>query len=685
MTTPTFDGPPEDRTTSPYTGWTRAHWENLADAQLAAVRPFATKRHALIDLPGPASRSGRHSDGLEGFARTFLLAGFRLAQSGDTDPGGHAEWYADGLTAGTDPSSPERWPRMTECGQAKVECASIAIALHESKRWIWDRLNDKVQQRIIAWMTDMHGTDVPANNWVWFRAITSAFLREVGAPWSAADIEHAAERTEAWYAGGGWYSDGGDDQEHGLGLRRFDHYSGWAMQYYPLWYCRISGPHADPAALPRYRRRLRRYLDDAQHLVGADGRPLLQGRSLTYRYAALCPLWVGAVFDASPLPPGRTRRLASGMIQHFMQAGCFDKNGIQPLGWHSQFTALRQPYSGPGSPYWSSKGFAGLVLPADHPVWTDKEQPLQIEQGDTTRRLAAPGWLVQGTAADGVVRIINHGTDYASKTAQADDPCYARLSYSTHAFPDSTQQALADPADSHAALLDPHGHPSHRSPLTRLHLGERTAASRHRAHWPQGPVPAPFAFAEPPPFRTGPWITTASILNGSFEVRLTRIDGNLDQPLRLRMGGYCLAADAPLHLDTNADAHPDTACVRRAINDGNGGSSSDGDGDGDKADTILASTVANLSGFDQAGIATAEDANALGQYSATPWLATSAAVQPGTVYGAVVCLSAIAAGPTVAAAAQLTVRQEPDGTSVATIHWSDGSKDTIRLNAAPPT
>ena len=656
------DSLPEDRAASPYTGWTRAHWERLADAQLAAVRGYATRRHALVDLPGPASRSGRHSDGLEGFARTFLLAGFRLAQSGDTDPAGYAEWYAEGLAAGTDQDSPERWPRLTECDQAKVECASVAIALHESRTWIWDRLGDDTRQRIVAWMTDMHGTSVPDNNWVWFRAVTSAFLRSVGAPWSGDDIDHAIARTEQWYAGDGWYSDGGDS---GSGLRDFDYYSGWAMQYYPLWYCRISGTAADPALLDRYRGRLRRYLDDAQHLVGAGGEPLLQGRSLTYRYAMLCPLWAGAVFDATPLPAGRTRRLASGVLRYFTAAGCFDERGLQPLGWRGEFTALRQPYSGPGSPYWSSKGFAGLVLPASHPVWTEQEQPALIEGGDVRLRLDAPGWLVRGTAADGVVRVVNHGSDHAAgpaeadESAEADDPCYARLGYATHAFPDSTADALSDPVDSHVALLDGAGRPSHRRPLTRLHLGDNAAASRHRAHWPLGPVPAPYARDPAPAYRPGPWITTASVLHGPLEVRLTRADGPVGEPLRLRLGGYCLAADEPPSADTS---RLPAAWLRRP--------------DG------LASTVVNLRGFDQGGIATAEDANALGRHSATPWLATSAPVRPGDVYGALVCLSGAVGGPDVAADVGLSVRRERSGTAIVTVDWGDGTHDTARLD--PP-
>ncbi|MFC1440125.1 DUF2264 domain-containing protein [Streptacidiphilus sp. N1-10] len=668
--------PGDDRRTSPYTGWTRAHWEELADRQLLAVRPFATRRHGLVEPLGPASRNGRRSDGLEGFARTFLLAGFRLAQGGDDDPAGLAEWYAEGLAAGSDPAAEDAWPLLDACGQAKVECASVAIALHESRPWIWDRLDDRVRQRIVEWMTAMHGTEVPDNNWVWFRAVTSAFLRSVGAPFHEPDIEHAVARTEHWYAGHGWYSDGGhresdgpqsDGPQSGRGLRNFDHYSGWAMQYYPLWYCRVSGADADPALLPRYRERLRRYLDDAPFLVGAEGRPLLQGRSLTYRYATLCPLWVGAVFDATPLKPGLTRRLASGTLRHFAERGAFDPRGLQPLGWHREFTALRQPYSGPGSPYWSSKGFAGLVLPRDHPVWTEAELPLPIEEGDFRRRLAAPGWLVNGTAADGVVRVVNHGSDHAGSgppAAEADDPAYARLCYSTHAFPDSGDEALNDPLDSHVALLDRTGRPSHRRPLTRLQLDEQVASSRHRAHWPLGPVPAPYADGPAAPaFRDGPWITTASVLHGPLEVRLVRVDGAADQPLRLRVGGYCLADDAPLSAQTSADPGPDAAAWLRR---------SDG----------VASTVVGLRGFDRAGVAGARDANALGRHSATPWLATSGAVVPGELYAALVCLSGTAAGPDTAEGLLVDVTSAEDGALLATVGWGDGRRDSVRLS--PP-
>lgn len=93
--------PADDRILSPYTGYTRAHWETTADLLLAAALRYATPGHALIDLPGLPSQSGVRSDGLEGFARTFLLAAFRTAGASGKDPHGFLERYTAGLVRGT--------------------------------------------------------------------------------------------------------------------------------------------------------------------------------------------------------------------------------------------------------------------------------------------------------------------------------------------------------------------------------------------------------------------------------------------------------------------------------------------------------------------------------------------------------------------------------------------------------
>lgn len=53
------------------------------------------------------------SDGLEGYARTFLAAAFRVSGAGGADPYGWLERYADGLAAGTwtpGRDDAESWP-----------------------------------------------------------------------------------------------------------------------------------------------------------------------------------------------------------------------------------------------------------------------------------------------------------------------------------------------------------------------------------------------------------------------------------------------------------------------------------------------------------------------------------------------------------------------------------------------
>ena len=624
---------PADLRLSPYTGWTRGHWEATADQMLLAVRPYAGPGNALISMPGPASRAGTWSDGLEGFARTFLLAAFRLAGAGGHDPHGLADWYAAGLATGTDPASPQRWPRLDEIDQAKVEAASIVIALHETRPWIWDRLDDTVRARVLDWLAPFVRAWVPDNNWVWFRAVAAAFSRSEGGAWDQADINYAVNRTEDWYAGDGWYTDGGP--------RTFDHYSGWAMQLYPLWYCRIAGNLAEPGLAERYRERLRRYLSDAAHLVGGNGAPLFQGRSLTYRFAALAPFWAGALFDATPLAPGLTRRLASGMLRYFLDAGCLRADGTLSIGWHGEFPAIRQPYSGPGSPYWAAKGFAGLLLPADHPVWQHPEEPLPVERADFTLAASAPGWIVSGTSADGIVRIANHGSDHAhGDKAETDDPFYCRWSYATHTAPD-----LNDSVDSAIALLDANGEPSHRRPLEPISAAGRTAISRHQAHWP-----AP----DGEPSTTGPWLTTASVVKGSWEVRLVRIASDSEAgQYTIRIGGWAVAGNEP----PAQQEVQGTALVTTA--------------DG------LTSQVTALHGTMLPGVHRPASPHAFGNHAAIPYLHSATQVQPGETYAAAVALSADRLSP--GAPPQLTIELSNTDEMTATITWPNGTRDQLTL------
>jgi hypothetical protein len=246
------------------------------------------------------------------------------------------------------------------------------------------------------------------------------------------------------------------------------------MHLYPLMWTRLAagGARGDRAAEARevYRDRLRRFLTGYFDFFGADGAPVHQGRSLTYRFAAAAPIWIGELFDCSPYGAGLSRRAASGVLQYFAERGAPDERGLLTLGWHGEFLPTTQTYSGPASPYWGSKGFIGLMLPAGHQVWAAPEQPLPVERGDFESAIAPVGWVLSGTRRDGIVRLLNHGSDKARHHTppyrEHDEPHYSPLAFSTATAPDVAPEAWARRVGNHLALITPDGVPTRRGVIT---------------------------------------------------------------------------------------------------------------------------------------------------------------------------------------------------------------------------
>src|SRR5262245_47316601 len=234
------------------------------------------ERHDL--RPGPRWRTkSNRIEGLEGYARTFLLAAYRLAASGGRAPGDLVDRYAQGLGTGTDPSSDEAWPPIEDQSQPIVEAALIALALHETRRWIWQELDDATRQRTVDWLSGIQGKQTFLNNWVLFPVIVQAFLKSVGAPHRQEEIDRNLDLVDSWYRRDGWYTDGPG--------QNYDYYVGWVLHFHTLMWCRIDGDRSDAARAAVYRRRVFRFLEQYRLMFGADGAPLYQGRSLTYRFA----------------------------------------------------------------------------------------------------------------------------------------------------------------------------------------------------------------------------------------------------------------------------------------------------------------------------------------------------------------------------------------------------------------
>ncbi len=633
----------------------------LADRLLAGAREHASPDHALITIPGPTGGRGKQVDGLEGFARTFMLAAFRIAGSedGDEEAAALADWYAAGIEAGVDPNSPNRWIRPKEASQARVEVASIALGLDMTRRQIWDRLSERSQQQLVEYMAEVVGDDdYPPNNWLWFRIVTETFLRSVGGPFSLEDFKTDLALYESFERPGGWYTDGAG--------RKFDHYAGWAMLLYPVLWERMQGAkeliaELDPSLPARTRDSLGLFLADAVRLLGGQGGPLIYGRSLIYRFAAAAPFWAGIFADVQDPDPALLRSAATAVVAHFEDHGVPNEDDLLTLGWFQDWPKMAQSYSGPSSPYWASKGLLGIALPADHPVWSLPEEELPAAKSDQLFQIEAPGWVVSTTRADGIVRIANHGNDNAALgSAGADSPLYARFGYSSATAPWLRDVDWESPSDQSVSLLDKDGNGSHRSGFTFLGFqGPGVASSLNLLRWMD-------LDEEQDLFGAGLVGTSAaagtavvhSILHGPWELRLVRFLTVAPQAKTLRLSGWAVSGE-----HVRKELLPNSALVT-----------------GDGVTSILSVADGDGSGgaIRQTGVMTAKNATFLGSDSGFPY----AEVQPrvGDTYGILIGLMRNDLENSALDWSLATTNTAGGGLEVA-VTWPDGSEQRVSLDS----
>jgi hypothetical protein len=451
---------------SPITGIGRRDWEAVADALLDALRPYASRNEAEYRLPGPPSIHGKRANGLEGFARPFLLAAYRIRGASGKDMDALLDRYGNGLCAGVRRGG---WGPHRDNSQSIVESASIAIALYETRPWLWDQFDSADQQAIGTWLAGINNVHVAFNNWLLFQVIVNEFLRSAGMRHSSDIINKNLDIVDAMYAGDGWYADGNGGN--------YDHYCGWAMAFYTGMWSLMREGHDRSARAARYLERLGCFVDQYQYLFGGDAEPIHIGRSLTYRWAACAPLWLAVRTGTSSVRPGTVRRIASGCLRHFLERGAVDATtGLLTPGWHGPQMLGAQSYIGPSSSYWAAKGFLGLTLDPSHPAWSEDECPAPIDEADFVQVMPGPGWLVQGTRDDGVVRVYNHGSDHFPWFGgPRADPHYRKIGYSTVTGPELTE---ATDVDSQVVFHRLSGATGLRQRFYRTSYGEQYASSR---------------------------------------------------------------------------------------------------------------------------------------------------------------------------------------------------------------
>ena len=530
---------------------------------LAAVRPFASPGHARITLPGPEGGYGRAVDGLEGFARTFLLAGFRIAGERGAGPRRARSTGTPGASrpAPTRPR-PSAGCACDEHPQAKVEAASIALILDLTRPWIWDRLTPAVQERVVDYLAPAVGDDTyPRINWVWFRLVVQTFLRSVGGPHSLDEMAEDLATHDTLRP------------RRRLAVRRrrpAPTTTTSAGRCTSTRRCGRGWP-ARPTSPPPRRERdvatLDRFLTDAVALVGADGSPLIQGRSLIYRFAAAAPFWVGAarrraVAVAGPAAPGRERASSAHFVEHTVP----DERGLLTIGWHGAVAAAGPVLLRPRLALLGGQGHARHRA-AGRPSGVDGRRRAAARARLATRcaPIRAPGWIV-GEHPGRRHRPRRQPRHRPRRRGRRPSPTRRSTPGSaTRPRPARCSTSAAGPSrsTSRSRSSTPPAGPPTAAGMRTLAVrvdgdGRAGSGSPGRPPRPTGSTPDPggrdHGEGRPGPVDGRPAGSPSySIVRGPWELRLSRVDalaaGVDPAHVRLRVGGWPVAGPARATLD----------------------------------------------------------------------------------------------------------------------------------------
>lgn len=370
-----------DKTISPYTGYTREHWIEIAGRITAGFLPYFDNDTGMPDFRGTDAESGHFqytrsftSESRNAFGRTMILASLYSAATGKNSvPGYHGPVngpYLKGIIRGTNPDDPAYWGPTKPYGAFGNQ---IAQAIMYCPEFYWDPLTSEQKKRLADWFaTLVHGVGYECNCW-YFNTGPVPVLEHYGYPYNYDYITEQMARILSWYSGSGFFIDGGN--------RAYDYYNFWGFQMFNLYHYRYT----DPWRL-KFGKQIREstaaFMENFPYFFGSDGSPVPFGRSLTYRVAAVSPLGYAEAAGLGTLPPGLERRIASGCLKYFWERGMLSENGLVQPGWLGPNAVVAEDYTHRGAPYWISVGFSPLLLPEDHPFWTEKELPMPADASD---------------------------------------------------------------------------------------------------------------------------------------------------------------------------------------------------------------------------------------------------------------------------------------------------------------
>ncbi|MGN0221752.1 MAG: DUF2264 domain-containing protein [Prevotella sp.] len=365
---------------------TREYWSQLAYRMAAPVLQNMAKGELKKNMQVEVSPTwdGRNKDVtyMECFGRLMAgMAPWLSLPDDDTTEGAQRrqlrQWARDAYRQAVDPKSADYLLWRKE-GQTLVDAAYIAESFIRGYDSLWVPLDPVTQKRYIDEFTRLRRVDPPYTNWLLFSSTIESFLAKAGAPFDAYRVSMAVRKTEEWYVGDGWYSDGQDSFA-------FDYYSSYVFHAMYLETLQnmidarqkgwgINYPKFYATAL----KRAQKFSIILERFISPEGTLPVFGRSVPYRLAALQPLAMLAWKECLPeeLSPAQARcAMTAAMHRMFDGHNNFNEGGFLVIGYCGSQPSVADWYTNNGSLYITSTVFLPLGLPASHPFWTAPDAP----------------------------------------------------------------------------------------------------------------------------------------------------------------------------------------------------------------------------------------------------------------------------------------------------------------------
>ena len=256
--------------------------------------------------------------------------------------------------------------------QPLVDAAYLAQSFLRAPESTWEKLDENTRKKYIEVFEKIRKIEPYNSNWLLFSGIIECFFIMAGKEPNKTRMYDIVNRTNNFYLGDGWYSDGPN----------FD------MNYYNSFVIHpmlieiletmennnIEVPISSKLAIER----MQQFNVFMERLISPEGTFPAFGRSIVYRMAAFQTLALSAWKYSLPmnLTYGGIRNALTKVLNNmFKVKENFNEGGFLTLGFVGHQPYISDRYSNNGSTYITALIFLVLGLPSNHEFWTEPPKP----------------------------------------------------------------------------------------------------------------------------------------------------------------------------------------------------------------------------------------------------------------------------------------------------------------------